>query len=72
MEMIATASLWLHSQLEPKKLYRLHPTPPGGVVRIMLEMPGWEKYEALKKEKTESRTAFMALKFGQPDVARHG
>jgi hypothetical protein len=61
---------WLHSQLEPKNLYRLHPTPTGGVVRIMLEMPGWEKYEALKKEKIESRTAFIALKFGQPDVAR--
>jgi len=61
---------WLHSQLEPKNLYRLHPTPPGGVVRIMLEMPGWEKYEALKKQRIESRTAFMALKFGQAAVTR--
>jgi hypothetical protein len=59
---------WLNKQLEPKKLYQLHPTPPGGTVRVMLEMAGWERYEALKKQRIESRTAFMALKFGQPEL----
>jgi hypothetical protein len=33
---------WLNSQLEAKNLYRLHPSPRGGVVRVMLQMPGWE------------------------------
>jgi hypothetical protein len=61
---------WLNSQLESKNLYRLHPSPPGGIVRVMLEMPGWEKYEALRKQRIESRTAFMALKFGQASVIR--
>jgi hypothetical protein len=61
---------WLNSQLEPKKLYRFHPSPPGGVVRVMPEMPGWEKYEVLKKQRIESRTAFMALIFGLPIVTR--
>jgi hypothetical protein len=61
---------WLHSQLEPKNLYRLHPTPPGGLVRTMREMAGWERYEVLKKQRSESRTAFMALKFGNATVNR--
>ena len=59
---------WLNSQLEAKNLYEFHPTPPGGVVRVRLRMPGWEKYEALRKQRIESRIAFMALKFGQPAV----
>jgi hypothetical protein len=59
---------WLNSQLEPKKLYRFHPSPPGGIVRVMLEMPGWEKYEALTKARIESHTAFMAMKFGEREL----
>jgi hypothetical protein len=59
---------WLNSQLTSKGLYRLHGSPPGGMIGIMLEMPGWEKYEALKRQRIESRIAFMALKFGKADV----
>jgi hypothetical protein len=59
---------WLNSQLEPKKLYRFHPSPPGGIVQVMLEMPGWERYEALTKARIESHTAFMAMKFGEPEL----
>jgi hypothetical protein len=61
---------WLNLQLEPMKLYRLHSSPPGGVVRVMLEMAGWERYEALKQQRNESRTAFMARKFGNAAVTR--
>src|SRR5580700_1436470 len=61
---------WLHSQLESKELYRLHPTPPAGGVRIMLQFAGWEKYETLRKQRIESRTAFMALKFNQAALER--
>jgi hypothetical protein len=55
---------WLNSQLEPKHLYRLHPTNEGGKMGAMLTLEGWERYEALHKEIVESRTAFMAMKFG--------
>lgn len=34
----------------------------------MLEIAGWQKYESLKKQRVESRTAFMALKFGQAEL----
>jgi hypothetical protein len=59
---------WLHAQMEPMGLYRLDATAPGGKARLMLSMKGWEKYEALKKERVESRIAFMAMKFGDAAV----
>jgi hypothetical protein len=61
---------WLNSQLEPKCLYRLDHGRAGSKVGIMLTMSGWERYEALKKQRLESRTAFMALKFGEPALNR--
>jgi hypothetical protein len=59
---------WLNTQLSARGLYRLQENAPAGIVRIMLEMAGWEKYELLKTLRIESRTAFMALKFGQQHV----
>jgi hypothetical protein len=61
---------WLHSRLEPKALYRQGSNPPGGQVGLQLTMGGWEQYEGLKKRRVESRTAFMAMKFGQADLDR--
>jgi hypothetical protein len=61
---------WVHSQILKQGLYRDHPPIPGGKFSVRLEMPGWEKYEALKKQKIDSRFAFMALKFDQPNVDR--
>jgi len=61
---------WLHAQLEPKGLYRLDQSRQGGKVGIMLTMDGWEKYEALKRHQIESRKAFMAMKFGEPELDR--
>jgi hypothetical protein len=61
---------WLHSQLEKKQWYRQHSVSEGGKFRVMLEIAGWERYEALKKQRIESRFAFMALKFNQPKVGR--
>jgi hypothetical protein len=60
---------WLNTELTPKKLYRLHPRP-APPVGLQLELAGWEKYEALKKRRIESRTAFMALKFGNATIDR--
>ena len=56
---------WLHSQLETKGLYRIMDRG-GGKNGLQLTMPGWEKYDALKKSNVVSRTAFMAMKFGEP------
>ncbi|UPK33321.1 hypothetical protein IVB18_34610 [Bradyrhizobium sp. 186] len=58
---------WLHSQLEPKGLYRLI-DGAGGKVRLQLTMEGWERYEHLKEQRVESRTAFMALKFNDASL----
>jgi hypothetical protein len=59
---------WLNTELSSRRLYKHH--PDAGRVRLQLEYAGWEKYEALKKQRIESRSAFMALKFGNADVTR--
>jgi hypothetical protein len=59
---------WLNTQLEPKKLYELGPR--GNKLALKLTMVGWEKHGELKKTTVESRDAFMAMKFGQPDLNR--
>jgi hypothetical protein len=61
---------WVHSQILKQGLYREHPSQPGGKFSVMLEMAGWERYEALKKKRIDSRFAFMALKFEQPKIDR--
>jgi len=33
-----------------------------------LKMPGWARYEELKKTNPDSRTAFMAMKFGDDEL----
>ena len=47
-----------------------HPSAEGGKFRVMLEMAGWERYEALRRRRIESRTVFMALKFNEPVLDR--
>jgi hypothetical protein len=60
---------WLNAQLEPKMLYELPPRP-NNMLALKLTLNGWELYESLKKTNVESRSAFMALKFGQADLTR--
>jgi nucleoside 2-deoxyribosyltransferase len=36
----------------------------------MLTMKGWRKYEELRKQRVESRTAFMAMKFNEAALDR--
>ena len=59
---------WLHAQLKSKALYELQDR--GGKVALLLTMAGWEKYEQLKSASAESRTAFMAMKFGEAALNR--
>ena len=35
---------------------------------LQLTMAGWQRYAELKKRRVESRTAFMAMKFGDPTL----
>jgi nucleoside 2-deoxyribosyltransferase len=37
--------------------------------RLCLNFVGWQRYEALKRVQIESRTAFMAMKFGDSQLA---
>src|SRR5260370_28206524 len=59
---------WLNTQLDPKKLDEAGPR--GNKLALKLTMEGWEKHGELKKTTVESRDAFMAMKFGQPDLNR--
>ena len=63
----STGWVWLHSQLNDEKLYEAD-IRQGHILDLKLTMKGWERYEQLKKTEIESRTAFMAMKFGQSDV----
>jgi hypothetical protein len=42
--------------------------PPDDQVNIMLTIPGWSRYEELQRVTSNSRTAFMAMKFGNPEL----
>jgi hypothetical protein len=35
---------------------------------VMLTLPGWSRYEELQRQTSNSRTAFMAMKFGKPEL----
>jgi hypothetical protein len=37
-------------------------------LELQLTMAGWQRYEALKHAQVESRTAFMAMKFGEDEL----
>jgi nucleoside 2-deoxyribosyltransferase len=53
---------WLGTELQSQEFFREKPSS-GGKVSLLLTMKGWERYEELKKTHTESRKAFMAMKF---------
>jgi hypothetical protein len=60
---------WLQSQLDKEGLFRVQ-SGSGNRWVVMLEMEGWRRYEKLKEQRIESRTAFMALKFNEPVLER--
>jgi hypothetical protein len=57
---------WLLQHLKSKHLAEIWPTSPPGTVDIRLTSDGWTRYEELQHKSPESRTAFMAMKFGHP------
>jgi hypothetical protein len=54
---------WLHSELRAQDFYEA--TDVSNItLSLRLKMNGWDRYEALKKKRIESRTAFMAMQYG--------
>jgi hypothetical protein len=60
---------WLDEQLRDQNLYEAFYTADLQL-GLRLTMPGWQRYAELKKTNAESRTAFMAMKFGDPTLQR--
>src|SRR5262245_44190105 len=58
---------WLNTELQKGQLYEAADVRQG-TLDLKLTMKGWERYQDLKKTQNESRTAFMAMKFNQPDL----
>jgi hypothetical protein len=61
---------WLNSQLKEEQLYEVGDIRQGHILDLKLTMKGWTKYQDLRNTQKESRTAFMAMKFGQSDLDR--
>jgi hypothetical protein len=60
---------WLHTELKPEKLYTLEDVK-GDTIGLRLTMAGWQRHAELKKTNIQSRTAFMAMKFGDALIDR--
>jgi hypothetical protein len=65
----ASGFAWLNTQLEPKKLYEVA-MRGNNILALKLTFDGWQNYERLQKTNVQSRTAFMAMKFGEADLDR--
>jgi hypothetical protein len=61
---------WLLRELEPKGLFKIHPTGIGGHPGFILTMEGWDLYEDLRRKIISSKNAFMAMKFGDEELER--
>jgi hypothetical protein len=60
--------LWLLTQQEAQKLFDHQGQERAALLRLSME--GWQRYEALKRAQVESRTALMAMKFGDAELDR--
>jgi len=59
----STGWVWLHDELKGQQLYQAD-VREGRSLDFRLTMKGWERYQNLKKTEIESRTAFMAMQYG--------
>lgn len=57
---------WLLNQ--PPAMEYIFVENPGSQATFRLTMPGWARFEQLKAAKVDSRFAFMAMKFGDPEL----
>lgn len=58
---------WLLTQREMKELFDYDGFRNENFL-ARLTMAGWQRYEAIKRAKIDSRIAFMAMKFGDPEL----
>ena len=58
----ASGLRWIIQQLSAERFFDFQYL--GGKVRLSLSLIGWNRYAALKQKAVNSRTAFMAMKFG--------
>jgi hypothetical protein len=58
---------WLCSYLQDEGLLEPQQASPS-TWTMRLTMPGWRKHTELEQKGAKSRSAFMALKFGQPEL----
>jgi hypothetical protein len=55
---------WLINQDEVKEVIEQPSGEAAGNWKLRLRMPGWRRYEELKRGRSESRIAFMVMQFG--------
>jgi hypothetical protein len=62
-----SGATWL---LDAKEIVELVETEfwKSGTAALKLTIPGWRRYEELKKGRSVSRTAFMTMQFGDADL----
>jgi hypothetical protein len=58
---------WLLMQEEVTRLFEQRFNPDEGM-SFLLTFAGWQRYEDLKHAQVESHTAFMAMKFNEPQL----
>jgi predicted RNA-binding Zn-ribbon protein involved in translation (DUF1610 family) len=59
---------WVCNYLADENLLETHSLSDNPVYVFRLKMAGWHKYEELKKTNSGTRTAFMAMKFGNEEL----
>jgi hypothetical protein len=60
-----SGSEWIADYLRSQLLVNCDP-PVVGKVRVSLTYFGWQRHDELQRQSSDSRTAFMAMKFGRP------
>jgi hypothetical protein len=63
-----TGIRWLLTHLADEKLLNSSGIVQSNTADLQLTMLGWRRYAELKKRRVESRTAFTAMKFGDPTL----
>jgi hypothetical protein len=55
-------------EYDSSRLSTTTPEPAILITSVRLTMAGWARYDELKRHRVESRTAFMAMQFGDPEL----
>jgi hypothetical protein len=64
------ACQWVLSHLEHERWIEIRPDEQSGWIALKLTMKGWNRYDELRHSRVVSRTAFMAMQFGNVTLER--